>query len=494
MVRKFVSLDLEKEVIAGIIRHKNVIPEISLFIGQSDFSSQLLSNTYVLAVEMYEKNKEISPITLNNAIKNLGISWKDKIDDIFTFYKGLSHKITISFDGTIESAKNLKKLTIKNEIYSKLLEAQKYLETSGSQEYSEIIDNVDSIINEQIKKYEREGEYENIFDDAEEKLENIEVKETVGYSGPWPLVDSIYGSLLRPSNITLVGARSGTGKSNISMFYTMYAAQKYDIPVLHLDAGEMTKNELLFRAISMLTKGEVNPWLLETGRWRKNVEIAKKVRSIWPVVKNIRYDYRDISGMSSREILSLVRRYSYSKVGRDNPFIINYDYIKPLDTSDFNRPEWKEMGHFIQDFKSFITNEIPVPLWTSVQLNRAAIIGNKKQQDMDFSESTITISDRITHQVSYAFILSEKTNDRMAEERKRYGNYILHPTGKKRHLGERALDVILPVTMPDNTQRDNYFNLECYGFYYHFKGDLRSQVEAMALQVDISDEDDGMII
>ena len=274
-----------------------------------------------------------------------------------------------------------------------------------------------------------------------------------------------------------------THNTSLSMYHQVMVAQKYKLPLLWLDFGEMTAQELQMRSIVMMTKGEVPLWSLETGQWRQNPEWVKTVRSVWQKVKDIKFYYQDVSKMGPQETISFIRRFSYNKVGRDNPFLVVYDYFKPFETHSYNTPEWKQMGHFMQDIKSFINNELPIPFWAAVQLNRSGITTNKSSEQVDDSENSIGMSDRITQQCSHALILRYKTMDEIAVEENKFGNMKLIAV-KHRHLGRDYLNAIRPVKIGKRFLK-NHINLDGGSFYYEDRGDLNHAAAVLKEQYEL---------
>jgi replicative DNA helicase len=305
--------------------------------------------------------------------------------------------------------------------------------------------------------------------------------------GPMPSINRMYGSLHRPGNVTIVGARTGVGKSAFSMFYNLWLAEKKNVPLLWLDFGEMTIKEIQMRAVTLLTNGQVPVWALESGTWRQNAEWTKLVRESWERVKKMKFYFQDVSNFSPQETISFVRRFSYNKVGRANPFLVVYDYFKPFDTHNYNNPEWKQMGHFLQDIKSFIVNELPISWWGAIQLNRSGITTNKSSDQIDDSENAIGLSDRITQQSSHAFILRFKTMDEIAVEENRFGNMKLINV-KHRHLGKDFMDALRPVKVGKKRYIRNYINIEGGSFYYEDRGDMNLAAKVMKEQYDLLEE------
>jgi hypothetical protein len=195
-----------------------------------------------------------------------------------------------------------------------------------------------------------------------------------------------------------------------------------------------------------------------------------------------------------------MRRIRFSgnnKVGRGNPFIINFDYIKPLKEGDRNSSEYKMMGHFMDDIKNLIQNEIHVPFWCSVQTNRAGITNNKGINDIDDSENVISMSDRIGHYASFTFLMRKKVMDEIAYEGNLFGNLALKNIGKQRQMvSKRYFDAINPVEYEKGKYKANYINLNQDSFYFEDRGDFKTMVEALKEKYDVQPEngDEGMLI
>jgi hypothetical protein len=95
----------------------------------------------------------------------------------------------------------------------------------------------------------------------------------------------------------------------------------------------MSEEELVFRMVSGMSGIPV--YLLESGKWRshgyKNLtpeEVVNKVRSVWSKMKGIKILYENVAGMDSEEMVSLLKRIYYSEIGRGNPLIFSFDYLK----------------------------------------------------------------------------------------------------------------------------------------------------------------------
>lgn len=496
-----ISLPIEQQCIGGLIRHGGkVFAEIDSFVEATDFKVKLHQVLYQVIKQKLLKNELLDKVIIAHTVTSLNIRFDDEIPSVFDYIESISFG-NLPLETCIESFKELVSLRAKRELVETAEKVKQCVLRSGDKSLVEVINEVDKLQNEKISSLYRtqKTEFYNIYGDNLKK-----VIEDIGDNppdkskfllGPFPTVNRIYGPLLRDSNIVVAAMRSGIGKSSLACFYLTWVSEKYNIPVLSLDFGEMNSFETQLRAAAMLCGGKVPLNTIEDGSWRKNQEWTNLIRQQWPRVEKLKYYYEDISNKKPIEIISLIRRFYYNKVGRGNRFICNYDYLKPFDTTDFNTPEWKQMGHFIQDIKSFITNEVPCPFWSSLQLNRSGITTNKRADQVLDDESTFSISDRVIQQASYAFIGRDKILEELAEEDNKYGNKKLIFL-KHRWLGEDYQDALKPVMISKGKYKKNFINIEANSFHFEDRGDLNQMVREMKEQYQLQDSgsDDAALL
>lgn len=481
-----ISLQCEKYCLGGMIKHPEIFPDVDTWVTEDTFGQSTHRVIWGVIKQTILKQEVPTPTLIAQKIVNLNIKTKDDIS-IFDYLNAISFS-QITAKGTLDNFKELVKLKVLRELVVSSDRAKKFVLENKDKEIKEIVSGVDSINNEKIASL-----YKNINDEVKDIFSDVEqVVESIGNNppdpdsfilGPFASVNRIYGSLHKNSNITIIGARSGAGKSSLCMFMNVWVAEKYNLPLLWLDFGEMTPQEMQLRSVVMMTDGKVPLHAIETGQWRQNPEWVPIVREVWQKVKKIKFYFQDVSLMSPLEIISFIRRFSYSKVGRGNPFVTVYDYFKPFDTSNYNNPEWKQMGHFMQNIKSFIVNELPIPFFGAVQLNRSGITTNKTADQIDDSENSIGMSDRITQQSSHSFILRFKTMDEIAVEENRFGN-MKFINVKQRHLGRDFMDAIKPVKIGKKFHK-NHINLSGGSFYYEDKGDLNQAAAVLKEQYEL---------
>jgi replicative DNA helicase len=467
--------------LAGLIKESDSLAEISNFIGTSDFyseNSSLHSTIFRIIQQAIESGDEIDEVIIAQRVKDVGISFQDNLNPA-DYIKSLALR-KVPAGNTIKTAKELKKYSIRREILESSLDIGKKMKNMPSEaSYRTIIEAADTTYNSRINLYELGNDIpENIYEEMENLVEergNNPVTE-FGMMGPHTKVNEIYGSLLRPGNITVIVARSGVGKTNFCMDYTTKVSLQYDVPVLHFDNGEMSKEELIMRQCAALSG--VSMHLLESGKWRQaGDDVVSKVRSVWPKIKSLKFYYYNVGGMDVDSMVNTLKRFYYSKVGRGNQMVFSFDYIKTTSENIANKSEWQVVGEMVDKFKKCVQKEIlhdgnpVIPMITSVQSNRYGITNNRNSQNIVDDESIVSLSDRITQFCSHMFILRNKTADEMETEGNRFGTHKLINV-KSRHLGSDIAGAIEPVRVGDSL-RKNAINLNFMNFNITENGDLR---------------------
>ena len=325
------SLEVEKQVLAAFIQKPKVLVNFMHLIGESDFYDGSLLHRTLFAVlkKACQQDESIDEIVLVQRILDLGIKFEEDIT-LIDYVRSLSMRKVNSEEKIESSIKELKKYSVRREINKtakKIADSMKSISPETS--YLKIIESADQIYNEKINMFEVGSDVpENIYEQMEDFIEdrgNNPVDE-FGMMGPHEKINDIYGSLLRPGNITVIVARSGVGKTQFCMDYATKVSAQYDVPVLHFDNGEMSKEELIVRQCAALSG--VPAYLLESGKWRQAGEdTVAKVRSVWSKVKKLKFYYYNVGGMDVDSMINTLKRFYYSKVGRGNTMVFSFDYI-----------------------------------------------------------------------------------------------------------------------------------------------------------------------
>ena len=237
------SYELEQQVIAGLLNKPSTYNAISHFISSSDFVSDINNTVYSFIRDSYERSETLDPIILAEKINLSGISFEDNINISDYLYSISLRRVTE--ESTISSAKELGKLSARRNIRDAGLSLAKKMESlSADSEISTIFETAESIFTKTIDSYVNQSNGpSNIFEEMVEIIEHRgnNIITDFGPMGPHSRLNELYGSLLRPGNITTIVARSGVGKTQFVIDFCTKLSLKNNIPVLHLDNGEMSK-------------------------------------------------------------------------------------------------------------------------------------------------------------------------------------------------------------------------------------------------------------
>lgn len=495
------NYELEQHLISGLIQEPDFFFEISSFVSESDFYSEhsSINRTMFMIIKSFiENGKPFDEILLSEKVKDLQIKFEEGIDPL-EYIQSLILR-SISKSSFLQTAKDIKLLSIKRSVCGSCSDIDKAMRSPNTSSYEDIYKVSDSLYHQQFNFYDGGSDSPvNIYDNMEELIEDRGNNpiDDFGLQGPHQRIHEIYGSLLRPGNITVIVARSGIGKTQFCMdFCTKSSLLNDNVPVLHFDNGEMSLEELTMRQCAALSGVQLS--LLETGRWRQAGDtIVNKVRSVWKKVKEMNFYYYNCGGMQVSEMTNLLKRFYYSKVGRGKEMIFSFDYIKTTFQKSSNKNEWQVVGEMVDSFKRLISKEIlyenkpVISMITSVQMNRTGTSRNRAPDNIVEDETVVSMSDRITQFCSHMFLLRSKEPAEIAEHMN-FGTHKLTNI-KSRHLGQDPAGELEPVRLNDGSLRKNYINLDFSNFSINEVGDLRDLVEHLRVE-NISPEQDGETI
>ena len=482
------SIELEQHLLACLLKFPECYAEIAPFISEKDFcadENEINRTSFILLKQALDNSESINDVILAQRIKALGISFTSDVDPS-DYIRSLSLQKT-SKEKCLQVAQELKKYTVRRvniEAANKVVKEMRSISPDAS--YSEIVERADKTFNENITFYDASADRPvNIFDEmealVEERGENPITE--FGMMGPHKRLNECYGSLLRPGNITVITARSAVGKTKFALDYCTRVSERYNnTPVLHFDNGEMSQEELSFRQCSAMSG--VPMWLLETGKWRQSSqEVVDKVRATWKKIVGMRFHYFNVGGEEIDTMMSRLKRFYYSEVGRGNEMIFSFDYIKSSSGGNPNRPDHIVVGELVEKIKRTVQKDIVdegkpmISVFTSVQSNRTGIVRNKNSSEITEDEGTMSLSDKIQQIASHAFILRQATLDEMAKA-PGFGTHRFINI-KARHLGAEYQRATELVRLPDNTLKHNYFCFDIQGFNVQEVGDLNDMLEVL---------------
>jgi len=485
---KLFDLEQERILIAGILSYPDkFISDYSNFISSKDFYSKdstVHKTIFSKIISLLSENKNVDTAILHHHLDSLNISFKDniKLDQYLDSLNLLSSNLLeSSFDNSVEVVKLLSVRRELSSVGSEISRAMKDLSSESS--YDDIINTCDSIYNNQVELYENaSGRATNLFEIMPnlvyERANDRSIYKDAGPMGPHPSLNNLCGSLTKGGHITIICAGSGVGKTQFTTHYCMFVAGKSNIPVLHLDNGEMSEEEIVFRMLASYSRVPLH--LIESGDWHDDLSCKNRVETALKKIEEgkVRYDYYNVGGKNIDEILTYVKRYYYSEIGRGNQLIINFDYIKSsFELTDKFKTEYQVVGEMVDKFKKLIQRDLvfdgrpKVSLMTSVQANRVGTVGNRNSDSVVDDESVISLSHRIKQFCSHLLILRHKTVDELDFDPVYSGRHIMK-IEKARSFGADFARAQNLVELPNGVHKKNYVNFEFDNFKIIDKGDL----------------------
>jgi replicative DNA helicase len=232
-MKELESLKLERHVLAGIVKFPDNFGEFDQIISEKDFVSKTHQIIFSVTKGLIGKRTKFDRVLLAQKLKDFGISSYEEVS-IFDYCDNLFDN-PIKKDAIIGSVKELVELRVKRDIVKAAKEVEKHVISSRDKPLPVVIQECDSIYNSKINGFivENTGP-RNIYDTLENVIEDIgnnPPDPSQFKFGPFQRVNEQFGSLLRPHNITVIGARTGVAKTSLGMFYLTHIADHYNTPI-----------------------------------------------------------------------------------------------------------------------------------------------------------------------------------------------------------------------------------------------------------------------
>tara|TARA_R110000824_G_scaffold63313_2_gene166644 strand:+ start:505 stop:1998 length:1494 start_codon:yes stop_codon:yes gene_type:complete len=243
--------------------------------------------------------------------------------------------------------------------------------------------------------------------------------EIIGLPTPWPTYNEAIGGGCRRKAVSMIGARSGVGKSMLSDNLAIHLAE-LDVPVLYLDT-EMSDEDHWYRIGANYADVTINE--LESGRCGQSQATRQRVVDAMDKIEKLPIDYINISGVPFEETLAIIRRWIHKTVGfesdgRTKDCIIIYDYVKLMNGEDLKIgvQEYQVLGFMMTSLHNLAVRN-DVPIFTLIQLNRDGI--DKETSDV------VAGSDRVMWLTTNFAIFKPKSDEEIQASPQQDGTHKL---------------------------------------------------------------------
>lgn len=475
---------IEKHCIAGFLKNPKKLLELVHLINETDFVHNPHGAIFSILKDSALHNKATDPVIIAERLHSLGITYKGNLD-IFNYLQSLSY-IKISDKALEDACRRLKTLSIRREIFAMSINIRDAMVKSSDIEADQLISMVDKIYAEKISAYDLSDKPEDLFDNIVEMIEergDNPLNET-GLMTPYKKFNEMYGGL-RNGEIYAWVSRPKHGKSTILNDIAFKASMiNPNCRALILDT-EMQTVDMKYRIASAITG--IPMWWLETGNWKKNKELYARFQAKKAELKMAlgKVQHMTVARKKVEEITSLIQRWYLGEVGRGNPALVVYDYIKLTGESENNKQEYQLIGEKVDRLKECFLR-LHIPLLTACQLNRSAEGGTD-------DSSAIAQSDRLQWFASQVGIFRRKTIEEIADDGKEFGTHKYIELAC-RYQGKNAHGHSNLVRVEGEKGKvkyvSNYLNYEVNNFSIEEKGSLEDIQKSKSVQVNVFDEKD----
>ncbi|CAN5123103.1 replicative DNA helicase [soil metagenome] len=368
--------EAEQSVLGAILIDKDAINLVSGILTPDQFYNPTNGIVFNAMLVLSEQNKPIDFLTVTAILKKT----KDH-NKIETSY------LTELVD-TVPTAANIEEYAriIKDEATKRfLIQAGTQIAEMGyadSKEVKEILDKAESSIFSISQGHITKG-FIPIKDTLAESFDRIDELHKSG--GGMRGIQTGFADLdhllsgLQKSNLIILAARPGQGKTAIMLNIAMHVAvtQKKPIGIFSL---EMSKEELVDRFL--VSQADVDAWRLKTGKLSE--DDFTRLSHAMGMLADAPIFIDDTPGLNLMEMRSKARRLQMEH----NVGLIVVDYLQLVDPGRQYESRVQEVSVVSQALKN-LARELSVPVLSASQLNRAVEHrgGDKKPQLADLRES-----------------------------------------------------------------------------------------------------------
>ncbi len=368
--------DAELAVLGALLIDREAITIVSELIKPDNFYSDINRMIYEAMLALWDERKPIDLLTLTSTLKK-----KKQLEKVggSAFLSSLANVVP-----TAANVEHYAGIVRERYIRRSMIALGAQMTDSAFQEEkaaSEILDEVEQSIFRVSQEHVQQG-FIHIKETLAESFDRLDTLHKSG--GRFRGVETGFVDLdnllsgMQPSNLLILAARPGTGKTafviNSSMFV---ASQKNPVAIFSL---EMSKEELVDRLL--VCKSEIDAWKLKTGRLNEQdfekLSLAMGELAEYPIFID------DTPGISVAEIRTKARRLHLEHGLK----MVVIDYLQLANPGKRLENRNQEVSYISQSMKN-LARELRIPVLALSQLSRAVEHrgGDKKPQLADLRES-----------------------------------------------------------------------------------------------------------
>jgi replicative DNA helicase len=481
MSKRIVTGEVERCLISCFFKDPGWLGEIGEHLKPDFFSFVPNQKIFSAIKTLYAETKTLDEHLLISRLNLMGLSSVEGLD-VSDYVTSISH-MSINLDAKIAYLDELTKFHWSRQTYKKLIQAQKYIETSLENpeiNFRDILSGTEKIVTDAMTIESVLGEDESFTDingDMESLLnEGVGNKDELGLPSPFPIFNRWYGQFMI-GGLYVFAASSKVGKSSFLSALTDHFVEigmkreKGKIRVLFIDT-EMTKREVACR--KMAAKSGVNAFYYLNGKFAEDKDRLERTQESLPSFKDkagtIYHHYLPTADI--QKIESVSKRFHSKFVGPDDIFVCILDYLKFAGNEDRTAgnggqalKEYELIG-MKTDLMKQLAEKLPRTISiTAIQTNRS---------------SEIAQADRVKWYSTGIFSLTRKTPEEIGTEGNKFGSHKLNMI-VVRNLGEFA-DESGPFEVAEGNQTvwvENHINLNFSNFRVTEAGTYKDVIAAL---------------
>lgn len=369
------SQEAEESVLGAMLIDKDAVIAVAEFLLPEDFYDERLKDVYKACIDLYEERVPIDVLTVteklkkNKTLKEIGSS---------SFLAELANKVPTA--AHVEHYGRIVKDTATKR--SLMSVASKLVDVSldDGLAANEAMDQAESAIFSLSQKSLSKA-FRSVRDTLAESFDRLDELHKSGGgirgvpTGFPDLDDALAG--LQQSNLLILAARPGVGKTTLAMNIAQYVAVELKRPVGFFSL-EMSREELVDRLL--VAQADIDAWKLKTGKLSE--DDFSKLSDAMGVLAEAPLFIDDTPALSVLEMRTKARRLQVES-GLD--FLV-VDYMQLARSRNLeNRVQ--EVSEISQGMKN-LARELKIPVLVLSQLSRAVETrGGKKPQLSDLRES-----------------------------------------------------------------------------------------------------------
>lgn len=372
------ATDLEEAVLGAIMLDKDALPVVLDILRSESFYKPVNQKIYAAMLKLFENSKPIDILTVTEELR------KAKELELIG---GVAYILELS--NRVHSSANLEfhaRIVAQKYIQRELIRVSTGVIKEAYEDEKDIFDMLDAAeqgLYEITDKNLRRG-YQTVGMIARKSLQQLEsmansTDGVVGIPSGFPDLDKMTSGWQK-SNLIIVAARPGMGKTSFTLALARNAAMDYQKPVA-LFSLEMNNLELVNRLISMEAEvegGKLRSAKLEEDEWVKVNQAIEKL-------SDTPFFIDDTPSLNVFELRAKCRRlHQHHQISM---VIIDYLQLMTLGSSDKRGSREQEISSISRALKG-LAKELNIPVIALSQLNRAGEVqGSKRPQLSHLRES-----------------------------------------------------------------------------------------------------------